>query len=291
MRNFFLKDYVLRISSLVKERIMQRPFSQDETLCRLAAIRVFAIDMDGTIYLGNNLFPFTRDFLAALSLRQRDFLFVTNNSSRSAGDYRMKLRRMNLEVPAQKIYTSGDATIEYLRSANLGRRLFVLGTRSLHESFLEARFEIDPVFPEVVVLGFDTSLSYEKIDAAARHIRRGVPFIATHPDLNCPIDGGEMMLDCGAMAAALTAATGRAPVYIGKPHAPMIDGMLRRAGCRREEIALIGDRLTTDIRSGVDHGIFSILVLTGETKLHDLKNSAIHPDLVVERIVDLLDYL
>lgn len=257
---------------------------------RLAGVRVFAIDMDGTIYLGNRLFPFTRDFLAALSSRQRDFLFVTNNSSRNARDYRSKLRRMNLEVPVQKIYTSGDATIEYLRNANLGRRLFVLGTRSLHESFLEAGFEIDSLQPEVVVLGFDTTLSYDKIDAAARFIRRGVPFVATHPDLNCPIDGGEMMLDCGAMAAALTAATGRSPIYIGKPHAPMIDGLLRRAGCQREEIALIGDRLTTDIRAGVDHGIFSILVLTGETKLQDLKTSAIQPDLVVERVVDLLDY-
>lgn len=270
---------------------MPQILSQDEVLRRLAGIRVFAIDMDGTIYLGNNLFPFTRDFLAGLPSRQRDFLFVTNNSSRSAGDYRMKLRRMNLDVPVQKIYTSGDATIEYLRGANLGRRLFVLGTRSLQESFLEAGFEVDSLQPDAVVLGFDTSLSYEKIDAAARFIRRGVTFIATHPDLNCPIDGGEMMLDCGAMAAALTAATGRAPIYIGKPHAPMIEGLLRRAGRRRDEIALIGDRLTTDIRTGVDHGIFSVLVLTGETKLDDLKNSAIQPDLVVERIVDLLDHL
>ena len=278
----------------MKEQIllstMPQTFPQDDVLRRLAAIRIFAIDMDGTIYLGNNLFPFMRDFFAGLAAHQRDFLFVTNNSSRSAGDYRMKLRRMNLEVPVQKIYTSGDATIEYLRSANLGRRLFVLGTRSLHESFLEAGFEIDSLQPEVVVLGFDTMLSYEKLDAAARHIRRGVPFIATHPDLNCPIDGGEMMLDCGAMAAALTAATGRAPIYIGKPHAPMIDGLLRRAGCQREEIALIGDRLTTDIRSGVDHGILSILVLTGETKREDLRNSPIQPDLVLDRAIDLLDY-
>jgi len=264
--------------------------SDAERRRRLAAIRIFAIDMDGTIYLGSTLFPFTKNFLDGLTSRQREFLFVTNNSSRNARDYRSKLRRMNLEVPVEKIYTSGDATIEYLRSANLGKRLFVLGTRSLQESFLEARFEIDTVFPEVVVLGFDTTLSYEKLDAAARHIRRGVPFIATHPDLNCPIDGGEMMLDCGAMAAALIAATGRSPIYIGKPHAPMIDGLLRRAGCQREEIVLIGDRLTTDIRTGVDHGIFSVLVLTGETKLQDLRNSVIQPDLVVERIVDLLDY-
>lgn len=270
---------------------MPQTHSQNDVERRLASIRIFAIDMDGTIYLGNSLFSFTRNFLEGLAARQRDYLFVTNNSSRNGRDYRSKLRRMNLEVPVEKIYTSGDATIEYLRSANLGKRLFVLGTRSLQESFLEARFEIDTVFPEIVVLGFDTTLSYEKLDAAARHIRRGAPFIATHPDLNCPIDGGEMMLDCGAMAAALTVATGRSPIYIGKPHAPMIDGLLRRAGCQREEIAFIGDRLTTDIRSGVDHGILSILVLTGETKLQDLETSAIQPDLVVERAVDLLDYL
>ncbi len=258
---------------------------------RLSAIRTFAIDMDGTIYLGQELFPFTRRFLDELPARGRDFLFVTNNSSRSASDYRLKFRRMNLEAPIQKIYTSGDATIEYLRQSNLGRRLFVLGTRSLQESFLEARFEIDNVDPEVVVLGFDTTLSYEKLDAAARHIRRGLPFIATHPDLNCPIEAGDMMLDCGAMAAALSAATGRKPFYIGKPHAPMIQGILRRTGCRPEEIAFIGDRLTTDIQAGINHGIFSILVLTGETRREDLSASTIQPDLAVERAIDVLSYL
>lgn len=258
---------------------------------RLAAIRTFAIDMDGTIYLGQKLFPFSRQFLGKLCNHQCDFLLVTNNSSRSADDYRMKLRRMDLEVPVQKIYTSGDATIEYLRHTNLGRQLFVLGTRSLQESFLAANFALDSIDPEVVVLGFDTTLSYDKFDAAARHIRKGVPFIATHPDVNCPIEAGEMMLDCGAMAAALVAATGRAPFYIGKPHAPMIDGLLRRAGCRPEQIAFIGDRLTTDILGGLQHGILSILVLTGETTRDDLRHSSIQPDLVAERAIDVLDYL
>jgi HAD superfamily hydrolase (TIGR01457 family) len=257
---------------------------------RLAAIRTFAIDMDGTIYLGGSLFSFTRDFLAGLSDRGRGFLFVTNNSSRNANEYVEKLRRMDLEVPVEKIYTSGDATIEYLRAANLGRRVFLLGTRSLQESFVAAGFVMDSDEPEIVVLGFDTTLIYENLDRAARFIRRGIPFIATHPDLNCPIEAGEMMLDCGAMAAALIAATGRTPTYIGKPHAPMVDGLLRRAGCRREEMAMIGDRLTTDIRTGVDHGIFSILVLTGETTREDLQRSAVQPDLVLERIVDLLEY-
>jgi len=270
---------------------MTPTYSHDEIVRRLAEVKVFALDMDGTIYLGSQPFPYTRRFLDGLSAHRRDFLFVTNNSSRNPRDYQRKLLRMQVEVPAAKIYTSGEATIEYLRSANLGRRLFVLGTRSLQESFLEAGFEIDSIDPEVVVLGFDTTLSYDKIDAAARYLRRGAPFIATHPDLTCPIEAGEMMLDCGAMAAALMAATGRSPIYMGKPHTPMIDGLLRRAGCRREEIALIGDRLTTDIRTGVDHGIFSVLVLSGETKQHDLTNSAIQPDLVVERVVDLLDFL
>jgi HAD superfamily hydrolase (TIGR01457 family) len=279
------------VKAQIISKALSQTISRDDLNGRLASIRTFAIDLDGTIYLGQKLFPFTRDFLAGLTSRQREFLLVTNNSSRSANDYRMKLRRMNLEVPVEKIYTSGDATIEYLRQANLGRRLFVLGTRSLQESFLEARFEIDPIDPEVVVIGFDTTLSYDKLDAAARHLRKGLPFIATHPDLNCPIEAGEMMLDCGAMAAALIAATGREPIYIGKPHAPMIDGLLRRANCSRHEIALIGDRLTTDILAGVQHGIFSILVLTGETKRDDLRNSTIQPNLVVERIVDLFEYL
>lgn len=258
---------------------------------RLAAVRTLAIDLDGTMYLGQQLFSFTRQFLSALVERQRDFILVTNNSSRSASDYYLKLRRMNIEVPLKKIYTSGDATIDYLRQANLGRRIFVLGTRSLQESFLQENFVLDNIDPDVVVLGFDTSLSYDKLDAAARHIRRGVPFIATHPDLNCPIEAGEMMLDCGAMAAALVAATGCTPFYIGKPHAPMIAGLLHRTGCRPEEIAFIGDRLATDILGGRQHGILSILVLTGDTKREDLHGSHIQPDLVVERAADVLDYL
>lgn len=254
----------------------------------LKKIRCFALDLDGTIYLGNELFPFTVDFLQFLERSRRKYIFVTNNSSLSASDYYEKLCRMGVPVAENQVYTSGDATIRYLKRAGPEREIFLLGTEKLHADFERNGFSTRSDKPQYVVIGFDKTFNYEKLKIACQFIRSGVPFIATHPDLNCPMPDNIMLPDCGALSASIIAATGVEPKYIGKPNKEMIDGLLERVDVSPDELAIVGDRLSTDIKAGVLHNFFSILVLSGETKPDDLLSSAIKPDLVVSDLRELL---
>lgn len=258
---------------------------------RLQDISIFAIDMDGTIYLGNKMFPYTKAFLDGLQNAGKDFVFLTNNSSRNANDYFEKLRKMGLEIDHSRIYTSGDATIEYLLEMAPGARIFLMGTNNLEIDFANAGFILTDKDPEFVVLGYDLGFNYDKLEMACHLIRQGVPFIATHPDLNCPLEDGKMAPDCGSLSAAIVASTGIVPKVIGKPHHEMLNGLLRRVRARKENLCIIGDRISTDIKMGVDFGVLNVLVLTGEAKIEDLQTSSITPDLVVNKTVDLLGYL
>ncbi len=258
---------------------------------RLEKIKLFALDMDGTIYLGNQIFPFTLPFLEGLKNAGKKYVFLTNNSSKSGDDYYQKLKKMGVETDRSLIYTSGDATIEYLKGILPGARVFLMGTRNLEEDFRNAGFRLDESSPDFVVLGFDLTFTYEKLEKACHFIRQGVPFIATHPDFNCPMEQGQMIPDCGALSAAITAATGVKPKVIGKPNKEMLEGLLKRAGVTKEELCIMGDRLITDIKMGIDFGILNILVLTGEAKAEDLSHSPIIPDFVIAKNVDLLSFL
>lgn len=263
----------------------------NDIVAQLKKIKVFALDMDGTIYLGQQLFPFTKAFLDGLLRAKKEFIFLTNNSAKNAQDYLDKLKNMGLNVSKKQIYTSGDATIEYLNKIKPGARIYLMGTSNLAQDFEKAGFVLVDQNPDFVVLGFDTEFNYQKFDKAARFIREGAPFIATHPDYNCPLEGGDMLPDCGSLSAAITAATGVSPKVIGKPNKEMLEGLLNRTGIQKEELCIIGDRLMTDIKMGHDFDILSVLVLTGEAKRSDLQNSLILPDLILEKNVDLLKYL
>jgi HAD superfamily hydrolase (TIGR01457 family) len=247
--------------------------------------------MDGTIYLGKKLFPFTKTFLEGLSKAGKKFIFLTNNSSKNANDYYEKLTGIGLRVDKSQIYTSGDATIEYLNEIKPGARVYLMGTKNLSDDFERAGFSLVEDNPDFVVLGFDLTFTYQKFDKGARFIRNKVPFIATHPDLNCPIEDKDMIPDCGALSAAFTAATGVKPKVLGKPNQEMLDGLLKRMNVTKEELCLMGDRLMTDIKMGRDFGILSILVLTGEASVEDLKKSDVVPDLILEKNIDLLTYI
>lgn len=262
----------------------------DELKARLSKIKVCALDMDGTIYLGKNLFPFTKSFLEGIVHAEKEFIFLTNNSSKNAQDYYTKLTGMGLEVKKQQIYTSGDATIEYLKNIHSGARVYLMGTDNLKDDFETAGFRLVDENPDFVVLGFDLGFNYHKFEKAARFIRNKVPFIATHPDFNCPMEGGDMIPDCGSMSAAFTASTGVKPKVIGKPFGEMLGGLLNRAGIQKDEMCIMGDRLMTDIKMGQDFGILSILVLTGEAKREDIESSGIIPDMVLEKNIDLLKF-
>ncbi len=257
---------------------------------KLRRIQNFALDMDGTIFLGSHVFPFAVDFLEELNRRNLRYIFLSNNSSKNVREYYRKLKKMGLPVHPEQIYTSAEATMEYLKEKGISR-IFLVGTASLHAAFEWAGFETNASAPEAVVVGFDTELTYEKLNRACAWIRRGVPFIATHPDLNCPVENGEMLPDCGAISAAITAATGIRPTVLGKPYPQMLRGLLRRLKAAPEEMILVGDRLMTDIQMGRNFGILSVLVLTGEATREDVARSEIKPDFVVERISDLADFL
>ena len=267
--------------------------SNDAVLQQLQQIRHVALDLDGTIYLGDTLFEFVHGFLDTLRSMNIGYTFLTNNSSRNTSQYVEHLRAMGIQSDPSMIYSSTKATVEYLRLAYPEvRKLYVLGTHGLHEEMLLAGYTICPHAPELVVVGFDTSLRYERLTQAAYWISQGLPFIATHPDLVCPTNEPLVLPDCGAICQLLTAATGREPdAVLGKPNPAILEGVLRRHGLTASEVAMVGDRLYTDIRMGKDAGMLSVLVLTGETDRTAVAESPIVPDLVIEhagRLAELL---
>jgi HAD superfamily hydrolase (TIGR01450 family) len=251
---------------------------------RLSTVRHLALDMDGTLYLGGTLFSFTQDFLRSLREMGVGYTFFTNNSSHSAQQYIKNLAKMGIEADLDSIYSSTHATIAYIRKTFPdARRLFALGTTGFQEELVEAGFTISATRPEVVVIGFDTGLTYSMMSQAAYWISRGKPFIATHPDLICPTDRPIVLPDCGAICQMLTAATGRKPdAVLGKPNTGMLDGLLRRHNLTHSQVAMLGDRLYTDIAMANNAGVLSVLVLTGETKADALEGTAHPPDVVIE---------
>jgi 4-nitrophenyl phosphatase len=252
----------------------------------LKSKRLFVLDMDGTFYLGNRLLEGSLDFLERLKAKGGDFLFFTNNSSRTAPFYRKKLESMGCPVDEGSIVTSGDVTIRFIMENYRDAGVYLVGTDLLKESFVRGGVKLTDDGPDIVVLGFDTSLTYEKIERACYFIRRGAIFIATHPDLNCPTED-DFIPDCGSMCALVTASTGVEPMYLGKPFKETIDMIKLITGRSDDEIAFVGDRLYTDIAIGVNNGITSILVLTGETSLSDVERSQIKPDFVFDSLFAL----
>jgi len=264
---------------------------------RLQKIRHVVLDLDGTIYNGRTLFPFIKDVLDGLDKLHVGYTFLTNNSSLSVNAYSRKLRSMGLPVRRSQIYTSAQATLDFLKSHHPGvKRLLVVGTRSLQREFIAGGFVICSLNPEdepeAVVVGFDTTLNFQKLCRAAYWIKAGKPFIATHPDLICPTDQATLLIDCGAVCAALEAATGRKPeAVLGKPDPSIIRGIQERHALQNDEIAMVGDRLYTDIEMARRAKITSILVLSGETTRADLQKTNLRPDFVLENVGELAGLL
>ncbi|MBC8506373.1 MAG: HAD-IIA family hydrolase [Anaerolineales bacterium] len=253
----------------------------------LKDIECFLFDMDGTIYLGGQLLPGARDLVAYLREQSIPYYFLTNNSSRSKKDYAKKLCGLRIHVSENEIFTSGEATAIYLQKEIKGNRVYVVGTPSLEKEFEEFGFELEKEKPDVVVLGFDTTLTYDKIWKLCDFVRDDIPYIATHPDINCPTETG-FMPDIGAMMAMIASSTGRHPdVIVGKPHKPIVDAILEKTGFEPAQLAMVGDRLYTDIALG-KAGIKTILVLSGEAKREDIPSAPVQPNLVLENVGGLL---
>ena len=241
--------------------------------------RLFLLDMDGTIYLDETLFPGTTPFLRSVRRRGGRFLFLTNNSSKSADAYVAKLGRLGIETAREDFLTSVDALIADLAGRPPYRLCYVLGTESFQSQLREAGIPVTGRLEDGVdclLAGYDTELTYQKLEDACVLLSRGVDFIATNPDWVCPTRWG-FVPDCGSICEMLRRATGRAPRVIGKPQPAMALLALERTGFAPAQALMVGDRLYTDIAAGVNAGIDTALVLSGETKLEDLKTSEIRP--------------
>ena len=265
--------------------------SDDATRSMLAKVKCFLLDMDGTFYLGNNLLPGSLEFLDACERTGRRTLFLTNNSSKSAVQYVMKLKRMGVRERFLRVLTSGHAAASYALRVFPAKRAFLLGNNILKEELLELGLKIDNENPDYVLIAYDTTLDYEKMTRVCDLVRAGLPYIATHPDFNCPTETG-FAPDIGAIIAFIEASAGRRPdIILGKPYQGIVEEALRLTGFRADELAMVGDRLYTDIATGVNFGMTSILVLSGEATMEDLKSSPVQPHLIFDRLSDMIPYM
>lgn len=250
-------------------------------------VKLFLLDMDGTFYLGDRLIDGSLSFIDRVQKTGRDFLFLTNNSSHNAAFYVERLHRMGLDVPRSRILTSGEATCEVISEKYPAKRAYVLGNEYLIEEFHEAGIPVDDANPEIAVIGFDTTLTYEKMRKICDLVRAGLPYIATHPDFNCPTENG-FMPDIGAIIAFIEASTGRRPdLIVGKPNTGIVEAAVRRTHIAPAQMAMVGDRLYTDIETGIRSGMLSVLVMSGETTREMLASSATRPDYTFDRLCDI----
>lgn len=260
----------------------------------LQSMKLFLFDMDGTLYLGNQLYPFTIELLNTIKANGGKYLFMTNNSSKSVLDYVKKLEKLGIQATREEFMTSSQATAFYLHKYHEGQRLYVCGTQSLKEEFRNEGFTVTTNLDEVdcIVMGFDTELTFQKLHDVSYLLltRPELPYIATNPDLVCPTEFGSVP-DCGSVCIGIKNATGREPIVIGKPSPLMPQLAMEKLDIAKEETCVVGDRIYTDVKSGLNAGITGILVLSGETTREILEASEDKPHLVLENAGQILDAL
>jgi HAD superfamily hydrolase (TIGR01450 family) len=259
-------------------------------LTKLSEKRLFLLDMDGTIYLSETLFDGTLDFLRYVRESGGRYLFLTNNSSRGTDAYVAKLARLGIEASAEDFLTSADATIDYLKKTYDDALYYVCGTESLKGQLRAAGLRVSDTLTDeisVLLLGYDTELTYRKLEDSCILLGRGVDYIATHPDLVCPTWYGSAP-DCGSVIEMLHTATGRRPLVIGKPQPEMVRLALERTGLAEKDACLIGDRVYTDIACGVNAGIDTVFVLSGEGVPSDIEKYHVQPTWIMQNIREVL---
>ena len=247
---------------------------------------LYLLDMDGTIYNENEIFEGTLDFLNEIERRQGQYIFITNNSSKSVEDYVKKVKDMGIKAEYENFYTSSQATAMYLKENYPGQVVYCMGTRSLIKELREVGIEVVTEVDErasVVLIGFDTENTSEKVRDTCIMLGREVAYLATNPDLVCRVSFGYIP-DCGSMSIMLKNATGKTPFFIGKPEPIMIDCVLKKLGISKEDTVIVGDRIYTDIACGVNAGVDTICVLSGEATLDDLEKSDTKPTWIFDSV-------
>ncbi len=251
--------------------------------------KLFLLDMDGTLYLGDRLFDCTLPFLENIKKNSGHYLFLTNNSSKSALSYVEKLKRLGIEATENDFVTSVNATCRYLLAHHKGEKIYAFGTASFRRELSDSGLNI-VTQPDkdvsVLVIGFDTELTFEKLEHACILLNRGVAFVATNPDWVCPTEYGSVP-DCGSVCEMLYRATSRRPKVIGKPQPDMVYMALDKMHCASKDALLIGDRLYTDIACGNAAGIDTAFVLSGEGTLSDIEETGVTPTFVLKDVGEI----
>lgn len=257
-------------------------------------MRLYLFDMDGTLYLGDRLYPFTMDLLDTIRKTGGTYLFMTNNSSKSVDDYVNKLKRFGISAAREDFMTSSQATAYYLHKYHEGKKLYVCGTKSFKAELRREGFEVTEDVSEVecIVMGFDTELTFQKLYDVSYLLltKPELPYIATNPDLVCPTEFGSVP-DCGSVCIGIKNATGKEPIVIGKPSPLMPQLAMEKMGVGKENTCVVGDRIYTDVLSAVNAGVTGILVLSGETTREILESSSEKPHLVIQDAGEILDAL
>lgn len=283
---------------MLDDKVFLSSFPDEQALyTHLQKIKHVALDMDGTIYKGNTLFSYTKQFLTDLKAMGIGYSFLTNNPSKSTADYLEHLRKMGVVATKEELYTTAQATIAYLKKHHPEvKRLFILGTPSMIEEFELAGFESVPndpkEEPDAVVVGFDLTLAYDRLSRAAWWVSQKKLYVATNPDYVCPTDEPVVLVDCGSICAAIEKSVGREPdVVLGKPQPEMLNGILELHNLKSEEVAMIGDRIYTDILMAHRANSFGVLVLSGEATEEDAVKAVPKPNLVTPTIETLGELL
>lgn len=256
--------------------------------------KLFLFDQDGTLYLGDRLYDFTIELLQTIRATGRQYLFMTNNSSKSVDDYVRKLETMGIAATREDFITSSQATAYYLHKHHSGKTLYVCGTRSLIAELEREGFptttDLNKV--ECIVMGFDRELTFQKLEDVSRLLltRKDLPYIATNPDWVCPTEFGSVP-DCGSVCEMIFNATGKRPIFIGKPSPLMPQLAMERLGVTPEETLVVGDRIYTDVKSGLNAGTMTALVMSGETTPQILADSADKPHMVLQDCREIVDAL
>ena len=259
----------------------------------LKNMKLFLFDMDGTLYLGSRLYDFTIELLDTIKKQGNRYIFVTNNSSKSVSAYIEKLQNMGISATEEDFFTSSQATAWYLKREHPGKRLYVCGTQSLKDELLRQGFELTENIDETqcIVMGFDTELTFKKLEDVSKMLcTRDLPYIATNPDYVCPTEFGSVP-DCGSVCDMLYNVSGKRPVVVGKPQPLMAQLAMEKWGYTPEQTVVVGDRIYTDIKSGLNAGCWTILVMSGETTYEILEKSGDKPHMVMESAAEILKLL
>ena len=256
-------------------------------------VKLFLFDMDGTLYLGDMLYDFTKELLDTIKKTGRRYLFMTNNSSKSVVDYVKKLKKLGIDATEDDFVTSSQATAFYIRNNYPDKTFYVCGTNSLKEELVKNGFSLteDINKATAIVMGFDTELTFLKLENVCKILfDRDVPYIATNPDLVCPTEYGSVP-DCGSVCEMIYNSTGKRPFVIGKPNDMMVRLSMEKTGYSKDETCVVGDRIYTDIKSGLNAGVHTFLVMSGETTQEILDKSEDKPELVLESGKAILEVL